>query len=335
MGAATGESADTARSALRRIPLEIRKVATVLAIAIVLASSFAAAYTVALGRPLPRNLPVGVIGSAAATAPFVSALNHNPDEFDVHAFATRGDAIAAINQQRITAAIDATATPPELLLSSASDPSGTRALIQLDQSQPGRFILPIVDLHPLPPSDPAGLATFYLVIAATILGFITMFQLRANVKTLTLRRWLLCLAVLAVVGGAALSVVTGPVLGALSTPFPQLWLLTSMQIAVAAAFNSTMLVLIHRWAIIPTWLVFILLGNTSSGGAVSASLLPQPFAFFNHALPSGATVSAIHAATYFPHNQRPLPVIVLGLWLLVCLTALVVASRTLRRSPAE
>ena len=335
MGAATGESADTARSALRRIPLEIRKVATVLAIAIVLASSFAAAYTVALGRPLPRNLPVGVIGSAAATAPFVSALNHNPDEFDVHAFATRGDAIAAINQQRITAAIDATATPPELLLSSASDPSGTRALIQLDQSQPGRFILPIVDLHPLPPSDPAGLATFYLVIAATILGFITMFQLRANVKTLTLRRWLLCLAVLAVVGGAALSVVTGPVLGALSTPFPQLWLLTSMQIAVAAAFNSTMLVLIHRWAIIPTWLVFILLGNTSSGGAVSASLLPQPFAFFNHALPSGATVSAIHAATYFPHNQRPLPFIVLGLWLVVCLTALVVASRTLHRSPAE
>ena len=37
--------------------------------------------------------------------------------------------------------------------------------------------------------------------------------------------------------------------------------------------NSAMLVLMHRWAIIPTWIVFILLGNTSSGGAVSASLL--------------------------------------------------------------
>lgn len=55
---------------------------------------------------------------------------------------------------------------------------------------------------------------------------------------------------------------------------------------------------------------------------MSASLLPQPFAFFNHALPSGATVSAIHAATYFPHNQRPLPFIVLGgLWLVVSLAA--------------
>jgi hypothetical protein len=319
---------------LQRIPLEIRKAATVIAIAIVLASSFAAAYTVALGRPSPRNLPVGVVGSTALTAPFVNALHSNKNEFDVHQYSTRDDAIAAINQQRITAAIDATATPPQLLLSSASDPSGSRALIQLDQTQPGLFILPIVDLHPLPPSDPAGLATFYLVIAATILGFITMFQLRANVKTLSLRRWLVCLVVLAVVGGAALASVTGPVLGALSTPFPQLWLLTSVQIAVAASFNSAMLVLIHRWAIIPTWLVFILLGNTSSGGAVSASLLPQPFAFFNHALPSGATVSAIHAATYFPDNQRLLPFVVLGVWLMASLAALIVASRVLHRSPA-
>jgi hypothetical protein len=128
--------------------------------------------------------------------------------------------------------------------------------------------------------------------------------------------------------------VTGPVLHALGAPFPELWLLTSLQIAVAAAFNSTMLVLIHRWAIIPTWIVFILLGNTSSGGAVSASLLPQPFAFLNHALPSGATVSAIHAATYFPDNQRTLPIVVLVLWLVTCLTALIVFSRKLGRSPA-
>jgi hypothetical protein len=96
-----------------------------------------------------------------------------------------------------------------------------------------------------------------------------------------------------------------------------------------------MLVLMHRWAIIPTWGVFILLGNTSSGGAVSASLLPQPFAFLNHALPSGATVSAIHSATYFPSDQRTLPFVVLGVWLVATLIALIASSRALQRSPAE
>jgi hypothetical protein len=314
-------------------PLEMRKVATVLAIAIVMTSAFAIAYTVALGRPLPRHLPVGMVGTPSPE--LLVDLQLGSHEFDIRAYPSRAAAIADIDEQKITAVVDLTAAPPQLLVSSVSGPSAARVLTQLDQSTPGQYILQVVDLHPLPPSDPAGLATFYVVIAATILGFVTMFQLRANVKTLTLGRWLVCVAILAVAGGAALAGVAGPLLGALTASYPELWLLISVQIAIAALFNSTMLVLIHRWAIIPTWAVFILLGNTSSGGAVSASLLPQPFAFLNHALPSGAVVSAIHSATYFPHHQRALPFIVLGGWLIVTLTGLVVASRHLQRSPAE
>jgi hypothetical protein len=68
---------------------------------------------------------------------------------------------------------------------------------------------------------------------------------------------------------------------------------------------------------------------------VSASLLPQPFALLNHALPSGATVTAIHTATYFPHDQRALPFVVLAVWFSITLAALVTCSRALRRSPAE
>jgi hypothetical protein len=256
-------------------------------------------------------------------------------EFEIHDYPSRGAAVAAVDAQKISAVVDATTDPPQLLVSSASDPSSARALAQIDQPEAGHYLLPIVDLHPLPSSDPAGLATFYLIIAATILGFVTMFQLRANVKTLSLNRWLGCVIALAILGGAALAAVAGPLLGALHTEFFELWLLVSLQVAIAALFNSTMLVLIHRWAIIPTWGVFILLGNTSSGGAVSASLLPQPFALLNHALPSGAAVSAIHSATYFPHDQRALPFVVLGLWLAATLAALVIGSRVLHRSPAE
>jgi hypothetical protein len=317
----------------KAVPLEIRKVATILAIALFMASSFVGAYTVALGRPIPHHLPIGVVG--APSVQILGELEVRAHEFDERTYPSREAAIAAVNRQEVPAVIDASASPPQLLVSSASDPSSARALTQLDQSAPGRYLLPIVDLHPLPTSDPAGLATFYLVIAATLLGFVTMFQLRANVKTLTLGRWLAVVGTLAIVGGAALAVVAGPILGALRAPFPELWLLVSAQIAIAALFNSTMIVLIHRWAIIPTWLMFILLGNTSSGGAVSASLLPQPFRFFNHALPSGSTVSAIHSAAYFPHSERLLPYLVLALWIVVTLAALIAFSRKLDRSPAQ
>lgn len=321
------------RARLRAIPLELRKVAAVLGIALVLGASFVAAYTIALGRPVPRHLPVGVVGDASPQ--LLAELQQRSHEFEPHRYPTRAAAVQAVGEQEITAVIDTTAVPPELLISSASDPSSARVLTQIDQAASGQPALTIVDLHPLPAADPAGLATFYLIIAATILGFVTMFQLRANVKTLTLGRWLGCLAVLAVVGGATLAAVAGPVLGALSTPFPVLWALVSAQIGVAAMFNSAMLVMIHRWAIIPTWLVFILLGNTSSGGAVSATLLPQPFSFLNHALPSGAAVSAIHSATYFPDHQRPGPYVVLAVWLVASTAVLLVASHRLKRSPAQ
>jgi hypothetical protein len=298
-------------------------------------SAFAGAYIVALGRPMPHNVPVGVVGPPAVTTQLVDSLEVAEQGFAVHTYPSRQAAVTAVNRQTVVAFIDATADPPQLVLSSASDPSSARVLAQLNQPAPGRTPLHSTDLHPLPPSDPAGLATFYLVIAATILGFISMFQLRANVKSLTLGRWLLCVLVLAVAGGAALATITGPVLGALHAPFPELWLLVSLQIATAALFNSTMLVLVHRWAIIPTWLLFILLGNTSSGGAVSASLLPQPFALLNHALPSGAAVSAIHTASYFPDHQRPLPLLVLSGWVVLSGAALVFSSRRLGRSPAQ
>lgn len=56
-------------------------------------------------------------------------------------------------------------------------------------------------------------------------------------------------------------------------------------IVAAASFASVMLVLIGRWAIVPIWLFFVALGNSSSGGAVATPLLPRPFVFVSQWLP--------------------------------------------------
>ncbi|WP_374023811.1 hypothetical protein [Mycobacterium sp. HNNTM2301] len=192
-----------------------------MAIAVVMTSTFAAAYTVALGRPAPREPAHRRRRAGRGHCAHRGRNAAGRHEFNVRTYPSREAAIAAVDRQTITAVIDGTAAPPQLLLSSASSSSAARVLTQLDEPAPGRYLLPITDLHPLPPSDPSGLATFYVTIAATILGFVTMFQLRANVKTLTLRGWLICVGALSVIGGAALTVVAGPVLGALNTRFPE------------------------------------------------------------------------------------------------------------------
>jgi hypothetical protein len=81
-----------------------------------------------------------------------------------------------------------------------------------------------------------------------------------------------------------------------------------------ASFTSLMAVLIGRWAILPTSLFIVILGNTSSGGAVSPPLLPPPYAFISQWLPSGATVTALRDAVYFPDHQHVHPIAVLVSW---------------------
>jgi hypothetical protein len=139
---------------------------------------------------------------------------------------------------------------------------------------------------------------------------------------------------LAVAGGLMLALVVDPVMGALRGPFPELWLAFGAEVAIAAVIRSTMIVLIGRWAILPTWLLFVILGNTSSGGAVAQPLLPQPYAFVGRFLPPGATVDIVRTAVYFRDYQHLEPFIVQAAWLACGLTALPNAARLLRRGPS-
>ncbi|HLL33127.1 MAG TPA: ABC transporter permease, partial [Streptomyces sp.] len=82
---------------------------------------------------------------------------------------------------------------------------------------------------------------------------------------------------------------------------------------VFTMFNT----LIGRWAMLPTWGVMVLVGNPSSGGAVSWPLLPSVLGAIGRWLPPGASVNAQHTAVYFPGHQHALPFLVLTGWALL------------------
>jgi hypothetical protein len=96
-----------------------------------------------------------------------------------------------------------------------------------------------------------------------------------------------------------------------------------------------MVVLVGRWAILPSWLFFVVLGNSSSGGAVAPPLLPAPFAFVSQWLPSGATVTALREAAYSPAHQHADPIAVLATWATALFAAMLLVSHRLRRSPGD
>jgi hypothetical protein len=321
---------------LRRLPDPYRRGVAIIGIALVMGSTFALSYSLALGRPQPRSIAIGVVGPQQETASALGALQQGaagglvPSHFD-----SAAAALEALAQQRVYAVLQPGADRPTLTLSTASAASVARVLEQVTQRLPAGSAVSVVDAHPLPPSDPQGLTTFYVTIAATILGFVTVFQLKAHVGTVPLRGWFLLTGGLAVAAGAVLAVVSDPALGALSGPFFEIWGILTMQCAIAAMFNSLMLVLVGRWAILPTWFLFIVLGNSSSGGAVAAPLLPGIYAFLSRFLPTGATVSSLHTAVYFRSAQHVDPFLVLGAWLVITVGALLLACRRLQRTPTS
>ncbi|GII25010.1 DUF3533 domain-containing protein [Planosporangium mesophilum] len=317
-----------------------RPVLTIVVIGTLMASLFVASYSIALGRPVPRHVPTGIVGDQAREPALVEALQQaTGGGLDLRPYPSVPAVTAAMNRQVISAALVLEPGRPRLLVCSACGASVAQILMRAaeqvnEQLAPGAAPpLRVTDVRPLPLNDPLGLVSFYVSIAATVLGFVGVFQLRQHAPHLSLREWLAVIAVLALVGGFSLTLVVDPLLHALDGPFLELWAGLAAQIAVAALFNSTMLVLFGRWAIIPTWLMFIAFGNAWSGGAVAPPLLPRVYAFVGRFMPSGATVNILHNAAYFRNAQPVEPMVVQALWLVGCLVALLVSVRVTGRRP--
>jgi len=81
-------------------------------------------------------------------------------------------------------------------------------------------------------------------------------------------------------------------------------------------------------------LVFVVLGNPSSGGPFPPELLPEPWQSVGPYIPTGAATSAIRDIAYFPDASLGEAFIVLGAWILAGAVAALLLSRG-RHSPGE
>src|SRR4051794_35908416 len=292
---ATEEGDQPALATLHRTP-SYRRAAVILLLAMLLASLFVISYIDGLGRPTARALHIAAVGLPPEQSTFARALQQQTAKgIRYDSYPSAAAAEAAVARQEIYAVLVLAPDRPALLeLSSASGSSVSRVLTQAAAAAHGASgtDVQLRDLHPLPPQDPSGLAEFYLTLAATIVGFVATSQLRATARPLPLRAWLGFTGTLAVGGSFVLTAIATGLLD-VPVPFWHSWLLVGMQMSVASAFAATMAVVVGRWALLPTWLLFVVLGNTSSGGAVSAPLLPEPLRTLGRVLPSGATVSAL------------------------------------------
>ncbi len=309
----------------------VQRIVLICAITIVSGSLFVTTYSLALGDPVPHRIPAAVVGSLADhPGPVKAVQNVAKDSLAFRTYASRRDALHSIAEQNVYAALDLKAARPTLYIASAAGASVARVLEKVAVADPA---VHVVDVHPLAATDPNGVDIFYLMLVTTIIGFITVFQVRAQVPGLEERHHVSFVLLLALVGSLVMAAVDGPLLHRPAATFPEEWGILAVHLLAVASFASLMNVLIGRWAILPTWLFFVVLGNASSGGAVSPPLLPQPFAFLSMWLPSGSTVTALRDAIYFRDHQHLRPLAVLAAWAAGLFLTWIFVTRPRRSGP--
>ncbi|MCZ0210924.1 ABC-2 transporter permease [Streptomyces achromogenes] len=296
--------------------------ATVLVLILAAAAGlFAGSYTYAMANPTPHGIPTAVTGhyDAPAARRFIDGMEEALDaSMRLHPYGSRDEAVRAVDEQKVFAVLDAPAGGRTITLD-VSGASGATVAQVLGQAarQVGKATgttVTVRDLKPLQPGDPRGLAIFYITLAAVIIGFVGAIQLSVHARELNPLERIAYTVAYSVLGGFTIAAVVDWWLGAVRLPFVESWAILAYTMFTSGMVFTMFNTLFGRWAMLPTWGLMVLLGNPSSGGAVSWPLLPSLLGTIGRWLPPGASVNAQHTAVYFRGHQHAVPFLVLAGW---------------------
>ncbi|MER5554502.1 ABC transporter permease [Streptomyces sp. NPDC002793] len=291
------------------------------------AGLFAGSYTYALANPTPHRIPAALVTDgpgAPGVDRFVNGMEEALDaSLELRRYTTRSEAGEALEAQKIFAILRTTGQEAVAMDVAAASGATVAQLLGETGAEVAKRVdvrLVVTDVKPQQKGDPRGLALFYISLAAVIIGFVGSIQLSVNARELNPLERIAFTIGYSLLGGFAIAAVVDWLLGAVDLPFAQSWLILAFTMFTSGMVFTMFNTIMGRWAMIPTWGVMVLLGNPSSGGAVSWPLLPSLLGHIGRWLPPGASVNAQHTAVYYQGHQYAFPYIVLAAWSLVSCT---------------
>ncbi|MHC3474946.1 ABC transporter permease [Streptomyces sp. 7R007] len=287
-------------------------------------------------RTAPRDLPLGVAGPAAATAPLERQLARHEGAFEIHHYDDERAARHAVEDRTVYGAVVATAQGPELLTASAASPVVAQVLRQAvaRQAAAAGTRVRTVDVVPAPATDPRGAALNSSVLPLALAGIAA----GAVVTLLGLRgiRAVAALTGAAALVGMAAAGIADSWLGVLAGDW---WAeaatfgLSTLAVAAAVAGGAA---LVGPAGIGVVSFVVMFLGNPFSGAASAPQLLPEPVGTVGQWLPPGAGTTLLRSVAYFDGAAATGPALTLTWWAALGLgTVLLGSTLTSRASGGE
>ncbi|MEU5951349.1 ABC transporter permease [Streptomyces sp. NPDC047525] len=282
-------------------------------------------------RTAPRDLPLGVAGPAAATAPLQSQLEQHKGAFEIHRYADEAAARDAIEDRAVYGAVVVTPQGTKLLTATAASPVVAQLLEQAVAGQaPEGAKVTTTDVVAAPADDPRGSALGASVLPLAIAGVaagavVTMLGLRGI-------RAVASLVLAAALVGVVAAAVTHSWLGVLTGNWwAEAGVLGLSTLAVGATVAGCA-ALLGPAGIGVGALTMVLLGNPFSGVTSAPRLLPEPVGFIGQLLPPGAGGTLLRSVSFFDGARITGPLVTLAVWALLGLTAVLLGA--LRRPAA-
>ncbi|MBX6763628.1 MAG: hypothetical protein K6T51_05455 [Rubrobacteraceae bacterium] len=305
----------------------------------VLQMLFIWSYVGALHAPKPHEVPVAVVGSQGAVVRFERVVEGAVGN-DLKLERKRGvsEARGAIDDREVYGAVVLGRGGDRLLVADAASPIVSRMLREefsgIERSQ-GRT-LSVKDVKPLPGGDSRGLSSFYAVVGWVVGGYLLATAV-AILRGRNVEGWRAALgrvggfAAYAVAAGAIGAVLLEGVIGALGGPGADLAAIGALVVfatAVAAAALQALLGIAGTGIAI---LLFVVLGNPSSGGPYAPELLPQPWRALGILLPPGAGTTLVRNTVYFGGSHIAGALAVLAAYAMVGSVVILLAGERARR----
>ncbi|SDO97980.1 hypothetical protein SAMN04487848_2817 [Microbacterium sp. ru370.1] len=275
-----------------------------------------------------KNLPVGVVGDAAAVAGVDAGLHQNAaGVFSTLAQDSRDEAIASVQRRETYGAIIA-GPSPEVLVAGAASPSVSAILRQvaetLQQQTAARVAaaggdassvsVVVTDVVPLVEADPNGSALAAVGFPLT-LGGIAGGVLISLLVTGVGRR-LVALAMFTVVSAGAIAFLTHTWFGILPAPDGTF----SLAAAIAVSLLGTASFVVGANAVLRTAGIAVgasltmLVANPISAATVPVQYLVEPWGVIGQFFVPGAAATLVRDLAYFPAADATRPWLVLIAW---------------------
>jgi hypothetical protein len=294
-----------------------KAVALVLLPALVLMLAFAFSYVGAFHEPKPHHVPVAVVGPSAVAA----QLNRLPgDPLDARLVSSRADALAQIADRKVYGAYEA-ATNTLLVASAANRATAVGLETTFDRvaAAQRRPAVRVTDVKPLPRGDPNGTAAFYAVIAWVFGGYIgaTLIGLIGSPRSRSRQRATARMGAFAgfgIVAGILSVVVLRASFGVFSGHVVAMSAIAALTIFASGAATGGIQAAAGPSGTGLVILLFVILGNSASGGPFARPLLPGLWRTIGGLLPPGAGVDLARSALFFDGARIAGPILVLVIW---------------------